>query len=29
MSINESNTGNMASTKRKHFIPLGTATPIE
>ena len=24
MSTNDSNTGNMASSKKKHFIPLGT-----
>ena len=27
MSTNDSNTGNMASTKKKHFIPLGITTP--
>jgi hypothetical protein len=29
MSVNDSNTGNMASTKKKHFIPLGTTARIQ
>lgn len=27
MSVNDTNTGAMASTKKKHFIPLGNHKP--